>query len=339
MAKAARDKQLDELKLLASMKAKFEQIIGDKKSEDEKKLLLDQYMLRMALNREIRNDSTRKAIQETSEVIQNIEQSQKEGMRHSLQQHNIQSYIMEMEPRFANLGKLITSLAKQLAQQHVINNFAEWRAAVNRQKIIDQAPKPFDKPIDVPDLQYFAKVNEDGTLTADFVPDFIKDFIILRDDKGQPIDQYGNRISEHGDTVQDKEKAEIFQQAFQEGIEQWLHGQGYCVHKETDGYRIYPQAVCHKVDEIWVLNEDDVKQRYDEPNCDRMGHPLNNLIPRPNARLKPGQDPLYLQPKEFDALRLSILDKNKSLGHFLEQYFDDLTFVHSEAPSASPRMM
>lgn len=322
--KRARDEELEQLKQ-ATMKKKFELELANEEARKEKKVRLDQFDIKAALGREKRIERLNKQRQKTSEVMHEMEEQRKNPMRHSFQQHNFQSYMIELEPRFARIGKLLTNLQMQFFQEYIGQNFSEWRDNVNRNKILQRSPKIKDQSFEVPDLRYFVEIGDNGEITTGFDPDFIKRFVVKCDEYGNP------ELDAQGKEVIDKEKETIFQQALKEAMEKWLtevennvDGHGYFLNEEGSQSRAYPIAFQARQDSRVILNQEMVQDRYELSDCNCFG---GAYAPKPNARPKPGKEPIPML-EQADLIRLmdNETEPTKSLNYFLEHEFEGLTF-------------
>lgn len=311
-----REKELEALKKEATLKKMLELEARNQEAQEEVQRKLNLYEMKRALNEQIKTASHHKRANKTAESIQRIVEGKNQASRYPLQQHNVASLIMEMEPRFAALGKFFTSLQWQLAQEYLSESASQlyWSAwAPSTTPNVN-----LDKPITLPDLKYFVDVTDKGELKADFVPAYIKNFIVYRD--------------ENGKITEDADKALIFQQAFQKGVEEWLAERGYFVQKTGESFRIYSKNELGKPgpDGKYILDSEKLRNVCELADCD-YDDVLETHIPRPNTRTITGT-PLHMETAEFNRIKDETLPGSKPLGEFLEDYFEGL--VHENTPRA-----
>lgn len=203
---------------------------------ERRRKILENYDMKHALHLQRRLEYLYETKQITHQEMLAVIESQKHSSRYPLQQHNVASLIMEMEPRFAALGRFLTSLQNQLYHEYVGDTLSAglWSVTKSPEVWLKTHTTPLPKKIDIPDLKYFVNVDADGAFEAAFVPEYIKDFLIERDENGDAIRDH------NGDFKLDEIKAEIFQRHFLANVEAWLKENDYKVLKEgSTSRRIY----------------------------------------------------------------------------------------------------
>ncbi len=319
--------ELDALKE-ADLKKKFELELANEQARRDKSARIIQQEMKSALSRGKRKERREKLEQEGADLVREAEEQRKSQMRHSMQQHNFQSYIMELEPRFARIGKLMTNAQMQFVEKYIVKNFSDWRVNVNYDKVRRSQLKIDDKHHEVPDIHYTVGVDEQGQISVALRDDFIRRFVVKCDEYGNPeLDSKGNEVI-------DEEKEAIFQQALQKSVTKWLEQvetglltNGYFIHEEGNGCRAYPIAYQATQDGRKILDQAMVLDRYELTDCNCFG---GVYAPKPYARPKPGKEPIpMLEQRELKRLMDSETDPTKSLNHFLENEYADLRFQHT----------
>lgn len=317
--KTPREKELEALQEANTLKNKFDLEAHNQLVHQERKKRLEAYEIKSALHKQKRVAGLQATKQKTAEYTQQVEESRKQASRYPLQQHNVASLIMEMEPRFAALIRLLGSIKTQLIQEYITDRFSEQFWQMGEPTSIPKIPK--DKKMDIPDLKYFVKVNDNGTLEANYVPACLSNFLVAYDEKGHAMKD------KDGHYLLDKEKAPIFQLCFQKGVEEWLDQKEYFVFKEGNDFRIYPQSLGKKINGTWTFDPQKVEENYDLDDCNYNAL-TNAYTPKPNAVSRRGK-PLCLDTAAFESLK-NDSSHGPNLSDFLEAHFAGLTHQYQD---------
>ncbi len=333
MGKRKREEQLASLKKAKTLKDKIDLEMHNKRISDEREEWLKAGEVKNALRKAKSTEVFGKRKNKSALARQKVVEAKEHASRYPLQQHNVASLIMEMEPRLAAFGELLKSIQREFFQEYISNPVDEMFWGASRW-LEDSVRRPsVGEKIDTPDLQCFLRVNEKGELEADFVAAYVNDLCVLRDENGQKL------IDENGQYRIDTEKAAIFQACFQTGAEKWLEEKGYFVLKEGDKFRVYPEEFGEKKNGTWVLKTDKVEEYYHLDDC-TYDDKMETYTPKPNARSRTGES-MYLEPAAFEKLK-NDCSKGPTLGDFLTQFFDGIVQECQDenvsAHSAAPRI-